>query len=106
MRGFELFFLLKYYTVNSNQYVRETQPNDEIIQSKCKVEINGLEITTFSKRLEISKHWTNNDYLLIPVRIPTSGYISSAIRSGREKLLSSECWFYIHLGYRYGYNKI
>lgn len=61
--------------VLSNQYVRESQSNDEIKPSNCKVD----------KRLEISRHWTNNDYLLIPIFIPTADWISSTIRSGKEK---------------------
>ena len=73
---------------------------------KCKVPINGMEITTFSKRLEISKHFTNIPYLFIPVQIPSANFISSLIRTGKEKLLSVDCYFYLNLGYGYGYYKL
>lgn len=94
--------------VLTNKYVRQTQDSDidECTSGKCKIQINGLEITTFAKRLEISRHCNNIPDLLVPLPIPQVVELSNKIRKGKEKLLSSNCYFYINLGYGYGYHKI
>ena len=47
--------------VLESKYIRETQESDtnSMNSSKCKIEINGLEITSFAKRLEISRLCSN-----------------------------------------------
>lgn len=94
--------------VLENKYIGETQESDTnfMNSSKCKIEINGLEITSFAKRLEISRHCSNMQDLLVPLPMRYSNIISSHIRTGKENLLSSDCNFYINLGYGYGFYRM
>ena len=91
--------------VLSNPYVRETQENDvdKPENKRNQIEINGLEITSFEKRLEISKHFYNIPYLLVPKSLPTLLELQKLVRCGKEKLLSSDCYFYLNLGFGYRY---
>ena len=45
-------------------------------------------------------------YLLVPLPIPQDKELSNKIRVGKEKLLSTNCYFFINLGFGYKYYKL
>jgi len=69
--GFEKagIYPLNMQRVLDNKYVRKSVPGENIEAENQRnlIQINGMEITTFNKRLEISKHFYNNQNLQAPV---------------------------------------
>ena len=76
--------------VLTNKYVRQSTQGDAIapINHQNRININAMEITTFQKRLEISKHFHNDHTLIFPKQLPNPVQIAQYFRDGHEKYLS------------------
>jgi len=74
--------------VIGNKFVRQSIPGDVVVDNhRNSIQINGIEITTFQKRLEIAKHFYNNQNLITPMQLPDPQQIVLYMRNGKEKLL-------------------
>ena len=62
------------------------------------IQINGMEITTFEKRLELSRHCSGNHDISAPMEIPHAYYLICQLRSTKERLLSHHPPILLHLG--------
>ena len=75
--------------VLGSPYVRPSLPGDipALDNQRNEVRINGMEITTVEKRVELARKHYNNPMLMAPMPIPNQNQISAFIRSGRERIL-------------------
>ena len=75
--------------VLGSPYVRPSVPGDIPApdNQRNEVRINGMEITTVEKRVELARKHYNNPMLMAPMPIPNQNQISAFIRSGRERIL-------------------
>ncbi len=85
--------------VLNNEYVRKNgEPAGNETTRRRQLEINGMEITTPEKRLELARHCKNNPYLFSPMPIPCIEQLE--IRNGKEKLLSHHPPLLVNMGHQ------
>ena len=74
--------------VTSNKFVRQSVPGDQnVVNQRNAIQINGIEITTFQKRLEIAKHFYNDQTLISPKQLPDAQQIALYLRNENERIL-------------------